>query len=136
MASRYPEIETQEMIVDNACMQLVMNPQQFDVIVSNPPYIPISAKKGLDKNVADFEPGIALFVGDDDPFIFYVKISAFAKHHLKPSGKIFVEVNEEYAGEVRSVFDRDGFSTRIKKDIYGKDRMISAVFKDYLPRPK
>ncbi len=101
---------------------------QFDIIVSNPPYIPVSEKKVLQKNVTDFEPGIALFVADNDPFIFYKKISVFAQMHLKQNGKIYVEVHEEYAKKVKALFEEAGFISKIKKDIYGKERMVSAVF--------
>lgn len=100
----------------------------FDIIVSNPPYIPINEKEMLDKNVTDFEPSVALFVEDKNPFIFYIKIARFAKNHLTPGGKVFVEVHEDFAGNVKSVFENNGFAAIIKKDIYGKERMIKAYF--------
>jgi release factor glutamine methyltransferase len=98
----------------------------YDIIVSNPPYIPISEKEMLDKNVTDFEPSVALFVEDKNPFIFYIKIAHFAKNHLTPGGKVFVEVHENFAGNVKSIFEKNGFAATIKKDIYGKERMIKA----------
>ena len=98
----------------------------FNIIVSNPPYIPINEKTMLDKNVTDFEPTIALFVEDEDPFIFYIKIAQFAKNHLSPDGRVFVEVHEDFAGDVKTIFENVGFIATIKKDIYGKERMISA----------
>ena len=98
----------------------------FDIIVSNPPYIPITEKVILDKNVTDFEPSIALFVEDGNPFIFYIEIAQFAKKHLSPGGKVFVEVHEDFAGNVKTVFENNGFLATIKKDIYGKERMVSA----------
>lgn len=103
--------------------------KQYDIIVSNPPYIPINEKKILAKNVTEFEPEIALFVEDDDPFIFYKKIGEFAESHLGSEGKIYVEVHEEYAKQVKSVFENEGFIATIKKDIYGKERMIKATKK-------
>jgi release factor glutamine methyltransferase len=99
----------------------------FDIIVSNPPYIPIREKEILAKNVRDFEPGIALFVEDNNPYIFYEKIAKFAQTHLKENGRIFVEVHEEYANNVKAIFENAGFISRIKKDIYGKERIINAV---------
>lgn len=99
---------------------------KFDVIVSNPPYIPIIEKEILAKNVTDFEPGIALFVQNNDPFIFYKTIVAFAENHLEEKGKIFTEVHEEYANSVKNIFENSGFISTIKKDIYGKQRMVSA----------
>jgi release factor glutamine methyltransferase len=100
---------------------------EYDIIVSNPPYIPINEKEILAKNVTDFEPEIALFVDDNDPFIFYKNISKFAKSHLKENGKIYVEVHEEYASEVKNLFENAGFISEIKKDIYGKERMVKAL---------
>lgn len=102
---------------------------QYDIIVSNPPYIPVKEKEILAKNVTDFEPGIALFVADNNPFIFYEKIAAFSKTHLKENGRIYVEVHEEYAENVKSIFENDGFISKIKKDIYGRNRMVSAIKK-------
>ena len=100
---------------------------QYDIIVSNPPYIPLNEKEILAKNVTDFEPGIALFVKNNDPFIFYKKIAGFAKSNLKESGKIYVEVHEEYAKEVGRIFESAGFLVEIKNDIYGKQRMIKST---------
>jgi release factor glutamine methyltransferase len=101
---------------------------QFDIIVSNPPYIPFHEKEKLAKNVTAFEPGVALFVEDKNPFIFYEKIGMLAKSHLKPTGKIYVEVNEDYAKNVKDIFENAGFISEIKKDIYGKERMVNAAF--------
>ena len=98
----------------------------FDVIVSNPPYIPEDEKKKLAKNVVDNEPHLALFVPNDDPFIFYRKIASFAEMDLKENGKFFVEVHEDYAAEVQQIFEEKKFITEIKKDIYGRERMIKA----------
>ena len=98
----------------------------FNIIVSNPPYIPMAEKNVLDKNVTDFEPGIALFVADNNPFIFYEKIIKFSKNHLLPNGKIYVEIHEDYAMEIKSLFENTGFSTEVKADIYGRQRMVKA----------
>ncbi len=98
----------------------------YDIIVSNPPYIPWKEKEILSKNVTKFEPDIALFVPNDDPFIFYNVIARFALAHLKMRGKIFVEIHENYAGEVHKIFTGYDFKVEIKKDIYGKERMIKA----------
>jgi len=98
----------------------------FDVIVSNPPYIPEIEKKKLSKNVMAFEPGLALFVQNNNPFIFYEKIAKFAKSHLKLHGKLFVEIHEEYSNEVQQIFSRYNFKTEIRRDMYGKERIIKA----------
>ena len=96
---------------------------KVDIIISNPPYIPIEEKKILDKNVTEYEPHQALFVSDSSPFIFYEKIAAFGKSHLLPNGKIFVEVHEDFAKQTASIFELD-YQVIIKKDIFGKDRML------------
>lgn len=100
--------------------------EQFDVIVSNPPYIPKSEKESLAKNVTEHEPSVALFVDNNDPFVFYEKIADFAKSHLNTGGKIYVEVHENHAEDVKDIFERAGFASQIKKDIYGKERMVKA----------
>jgi len=99
----------------------------FDVIVSNPPYIPVTEKNILKKNVVHYEPHVALFVEDSDPFIFYKKIASFAEIHLHSNGKIYVEVNEKYADQVIDIFQQYKFTVIIKKDIYGKERMLRAT---------
>jgi release factor glutamine methyltransferase len=100
---------------------------QCDIIVSNPPYIPVKEKESLKRNVIDFEPEVALFVEDSDPFIFYKKIARFSKTHLKRGGKIYVEINETKSEEIKEVFENEDFNATITKDIYGKERMVKAV---------
>lgn len=99
----------------------------FDIIVSNPPYIPAKEKMKLNKNVVNHEPHQALFVDADDPFIFYKKIMQFAVSHLAPKGKIYVEVHEEYAKDVNETFLKHQFNPVVKNDIYGRERMICAT---------
>lgn len=99
----------------------------FDVIVSNPPYIPEKEKEKLDKNVTEFEPHLALFVPDNQPLLFYEKIAAFGKEHLKKDGGIFMEIHENYAKAVADHFSKQGYDTRILKDFYEKERMIMAT---------
>ncbi len=99
---------------------------RYNMIMSNPPYIPVLEKEKLAKNVTEFEPGIALFVADNDPFIFYEKIAKFAQSHLKANGNVYVEIHENYSGEVQQIFSSYNFETEIRKDIYGRDRMIKA----------
>ncbi|MEP7108897.1 MAG: peptide chain release factor N(5)-glutamine methyltransferase [Ferruginibacter sp.] len=98
----------------------------FDVIISNPPYIPLNEKNKLDKNVSAFEPHSALFVPDDAPFFFYERIAEFGKKHLKRNGKIYVEIHEDFAKETAGVF-KPGYVVEIKKDMSGKDRILIAV---------
>jgi release factor glutamine methyltransferase len=99
----------------------------YDVIVSNPPYIPEIEKEKLAKNVTVFEPGVALFVPDNNPFIFYEKIAKFSRSHLKPGGKIFVEIHEDYSSGTAKIFDGYNYTTEIKEDMHRKKRMIRAM---------
>jgi release factor glutamine methyltransferase len=101
---------------------------KFDVIVSNPPYIPLNEKEKMDKNVTAYEPGMALFVPDNDPLLFYKKIAAFGKKHLNPEGKIYLETHEDYAKETAAAFTALQYEhVVIKEDMFGKERMVIAA---------
>jgi release factor glutamine methyltransferase len=101
---------------------------EFDVIVSNPPYIRGTEKVRMEKNVLDFEPDLALFVSDDDPLIFYNRIADFAKVHLIDGGYLYFEINEAFGKECQEMLQEKGFSEiNLKKDIHGKDRMVRSV---------
>ncbi len=99
----------------------------YDLIVSNPPYIPEGEANTLEKNVTGFEPEVALFVADNNPFIFYEKIIKFAKTHLTSNGRVYAEIHENYSKDVQQIFLKNNFQTEIRKDIYGKERMIRAT---------
>lgn len=99
----------------------------FDIIISNPPYIPYADKSGMDKNVVDHEPHIALFVTDEDPLVFYHKIAAFATKHLAANGAIFLETHESYAKEVAGCFAQAGFEAEVLKDFFEKERMVKVI---------
>ena len=101
--------------------------EKFDVIISNPPYIPIAEKEMMDKNVIAYEPHLALFVPDEKPLLFYESIALFSKAHLTDGGKIFMEVHENLAREVAELFSQHQFQTEIKKDIFEKERMVMAT---------
>lgn len=99
----------------------------FDIIISNPPYIPADEKNILHKNVTDFEPHLALFVENNKPLIFYEKIAAFGRSHLKENGKIFMETHEDLADETAALFNDEYYSAIIKKDMQEKQRMVIAT---------
>ena len=99
----------------------------YDVIVSNPPYIPDNEKEKLDENVRSHEPALALFVPENQHLIFYEKIAAFGKKHLSPNGCIFLETHESYAKEVAGYFSDQGYETILKKDFFQKERMVMAT---------
>ena len=96
----------------------------FDIIISNPPYIPINEKEKLAKNVTGFEPHLALFVPDKSPLLFYEKIAAFGRDHLLPNGKIYLETHESFAQQAAALFRTHYQTVMIKKDMYGKERMV------------
>ena len=101
---------------------------EYDVIVSNPPYIRQSEKETMQERVKDFEPHLALFVPDNDALVFYRKLADFSKTHLKSSGAIYVEINEGLGKELEELFQSKGFNpVEIRKDMQGKDRMMKAV---------
>ena len=97
---------------------------EFDLIISNPPYIPENEKANLNKNVVDFEPHLALFVPDNDHLIFYRKIVVFAENHLQKNGKILLEIHEDFADETAALFLAEKYIVEIKKDMQGKERML------------
>ena len=100
-------------------------PRNYDIIVSNPPYVRELEKEFMEANVLAHEPGLALFVEDSDPLLFYRKIAALAKVNLKPNGALFFEINEYLGEDMASLLEDMGFQRiEIKKDIYGKDRIL------------
>ena len=96
----------------------------FDLIISNPPYIPENEKNILNKNVTDHEPHLALFVPDNNPLIFYKQILFFAETHLEKNGKILMETHENLAKETADIFIAANYEVVIKKDMQGKERML------------
>jgi release factor glutamine methyltransferase len=101
--------------------------QTWDVIVSNPPYVPDAEKSEIKAHVLDFEPHLALFVSDNDPLIFYRKITLFAQKHLKAGGKLFFEIHRDYGEATVKLLKEMSFrNILLKKDIHGNNRMIRA----------
>lgn len=102
--------------------------QQFDCIVSNPPYVRNLEKIEIKKNVLDYEPHLALFVPDEDALLFYRKIATLAKKNLTIEGKLFFEINQYLAKEMKAMIEELGFkNVQIFKDCYGNDRMLQAT---------
>lgn len=100
----------------------------FDIIVSNPPYIPEAEKEKLDANVTAHEPHMALFVPDNDPLVFYRATALFGKTHLNKGGSIFFEIHEDLGSDVIGLMKNEGYSVELKRDMSGKDRMVRAYF--------
>ena len=99
--------------------------QQFDIIVSNPPYVRNLEKEEIKKNVLDYEPHLALFVEDNDALIFYRKISELAQKNLTENGQLYFEINQYLGTEMIYLLEAKKFATiELRKDIYENDRMI------------
>jgi len=106
--------------------------QEFDIIVSNPPYVRNLEKEEIKKNVLEYEPHLALFVEDNDALLFYRKIAELAKKNLSVSGQLYFEINQYLGKEMIDLLEKMSFKNiELRKDIYDNDRMIcSKVLKD------
>lgn len=100
----------------------------FDVIVSNPPYVTPAEKKQMDDNVLKYEPNEALFVPEDNPLLFYRKITALADGHLLRGGALYFEINRAYGNEIAGLLKDRGYAeVEVLPDLNGNDRMIRAI---------
>ena len=100
---------------------------KFDVIVSNPPYVRLSEKMKMKRNVLHFEPHLALFVKDEDPLLFYRTIGNYAIENLKIGGVLYFEINQNFGLQTIELLKDIGFnSVELKQDLSGNDRMIKA----------
>ena len=118
--------------VDWVCADIVQfdTSLSYDIIVSNPPYIPIKDKAQMLKNVLEFEPHLALFAPENDPLYFYKIIGDFAKKHLsKTNGKLYFEAHHEYANQVFELFKKDA-DVELISDMFGKPRFVVISFKN------
>ena len=103
-------------------------PQQYNLIVSNPPYIRELEKGEIKNNVLENEPHLALFVEDNNPLIFYSKIADLARIHLKKGGLLFFEINQYLGKETVEMLKQKDYNTiTLKKDLFGNDRMVKAI---------
>ncbi|MHC1773931.1 MAG: peptide chain release factor N(5)-glutamine methyltransferase [Lentimicrobium sp.] len=100
---------------------------KFDLIVSNPPYVKLSEKSFMRRNVLEYEPEIALFVNDEDPLLFYRAIAEFAFWHLEAGGELWFEINESEGSDISVLLNSAGFEKiQIYPDYNNKPRMLSA----------
>ena len=115
-----------EVVVErNDILTAVDDGRRWDVVVSNPPYICEKEKAAMEANVLDYEPGLALFVPDSDPLLFYRAIARYSAFALKEGGSLFFEVNPAYIDEMKSMLQGEGFSRiEVRKDLYGRERMM------------
>lgn len=98
---------------------------RYDIIVSNPPYVPASDKDTMSRNVLDYEPALALFVSDDDPLVFYRTIAQVGRKILNDNGLLFFEIYEHYAAATVAMLSEQGYKEiEVRRDIHSKERMI------------
>ncbi|MGP8216016.1 MAG: peptide chain release factor N(5)-glutamine methyltransferase [Bacteroidia bacterium] len=111
-----------------------LNAPDFDVIVSNPPYIKNSEKNQVQENVLMYEPHIALFVPDSNPLKFYEAIARFAigrgtKFRARHTIILYFEIHEDRAEQLKHLFKEMGFTDiEVRKDMNGKDRMMKCKY--------
>lgn len=99
----------------------------IDILVSNPPYIPLREKEKMSPNVVQYEPAQALFVPDNDPLLFYKALAAFGIKNLHPGGFIFVETHEDLANQTLQMLKDSGYKEiLLRQDMQGKNRMLRA----------
>ena len=117
--------------VDFKCIDILnKNPDvdKYHLIISNPPYIPMSEKSFIPGHVLEYEPELALFVADDHPLIFYEVIANYALQSLKKRGKLYFEIHEDFANQIQTLLNHLGFEEiAIHLDLNKKARMASAI---------
>lgn len=114
--------------IENDILKMDTLQNDYDIIVSNPPYVRESEKKLMRDNVLRYEPDLALYVSDNDPLLFYKQIATLAAKGLKPNGCLYFEINQYLGTALCELLEGLGFKNiELKKDIYGADRMIRAV---------
>ncbi len=123
--------DLQKAPVDFACVDF-LDPAnwctfgKYDLVISNPPYIPEQEAALLDKHVTQWEPGIALFVPNEEPLVFYKALINFCIEHLAVDGFLLVECHQQYALEVCNLYTNEIFEALLYKDIFENNRMVLA----------
>lgn len=120
-------LKTTVNFIEQDVLKLIQFTTDFDVVVSNPPYVRELEKQAMSANVLDYEPNTALFVSDTNPLIFYYKIAELFLAQAKKSALLYFEINEYLGTELKQGLQKMGFtSVEIRKDFRGKDRMLKA----------
>jgi release factor glutamine methyltransferase len=118
-------------ILNSETWDLDFQKLEFDIIVSNPPYVRELEKHLVKPNVLNNEPHLALFVKDENPLLFYTAITQFAVNKLSKSGVLFFEINEYLGKEmIQLLVDNNFTNIELKQDIFKKDRMIKGIKKN------
>lgn len=127
-AARYaPQVEFAQL--DILSEMPAVAPGTLDVLVSNPPYVRASERGLMRENVLAWEPATALFVPDDDPLLFYRRLAALGRALLRPGGRIYLEINEEFSAETQALLVGQGFGeVRGVGDMFGRARMVRGTW--------
>jgi release factor glutamine methyltransferase len=123
------QLGAQVQFMEGDLLGSIPNLDLFDVLVSNPPYVPLRDRGEMQVNVLNFEPHLALFVPDEDPLLFYRAIGVWGQQLLKQGGKLYLEIYENLADELVQLLGSQGYEQlRVHQDLNGKNRMLSAIW--------
>ncbi len=115
--------------IEGSLLEKPLELPKMDLIVSNPPYVPLQDKAEMHTNVVDFEPHLALFVPDEDPLVFYLAIGIWGQLLLKSGGKLYLEIYENLVEELVQLLQSLGYNqVHVHQDLNGKNRMISCFW--------
>ncbi len=115
--------------IEGSLLEKPLELPKMDLIVSNPPYVPLQDKAEMHTNVVDFEPHLALFVPDEDPLVFYRAIGIWGQLLLKSGGKLYLEIYENLVEELVQLLQSLGYNqVQVHQDLNGKNRMISCFW--------
>jgi release factor glutamine methyltransferase len=115
--------------IEGSLLEKPLELPKMDLIVSNPPYVPLHDQAEMHANVVNFEPQLALFVPDEDPLVFYRAIGIWGQQLLKSGGKLYLEIYENLADELVQLLLSQGYEyLQVHQDLNGKNRMISCLW--------
>jgi release factor glutamine methyltransferase len=115
--------------IEGSLLEKPLELSKLDLIVSNPPYVPLRDQAEMHVNVLNFEPHLALFVPDEDPLVFYRAIGEWGQQLLKHGGKLYLEIYENLADKLVQLLLSQGYEElRVRQDLNGKNRMLSAIW--------
>ena len=115
--------------IEGSLLEKPLELSKLDLIVSNPPYVPLRDQAEMHVNVVNFEPHLALFVPDEDPLVFYRAIGEWGQQLLKSGGKLYLEIYENLADKLVQLLLSQGYEDlRVWQDLNGKNRMLSAIW--------